>query len=135
MIVTTKSLHQVVVLQMPAALPFVRTARLTSAAAAAVAGMSIDDVEDLVLAVDEACALLMPLADEGAAFELRYELTARSLTVRTSVRGAGEPDRRELGWTVLDALASTLSSSQEAGRVTIVFSKQSGTGDGDALPG
>ena len=47
---------------MPADVAYVATLRLTAASLAARCDLTIDDIEDLRLAVDEACALLLPHA-------------------------------------------------------------------------
>ena len=70
----------------------------------------IDDIEDLRLAVDEACALLLPHATPDTPLEARFVLATGRLEVETSVStsGDGEPDRSGFAWTVLGALASSV---------------------------
>jgi serine/threonine-protein kinase RsbW len=111
--------------RIPAAVVYVSTLRLTAASLAARCDLTIDDIEDLRLAVDEACALLLPHAREGSPLDARFELAMGRLAVETSVRtdDAAEPDRNGFAWTVLGALASSVQVRQEAGRLVIVVTK------------
>lgn len=111
--------------RIPADVVYVSTLRLTAASLAARCDLTIDDIEDLRLAVDEACALLLPHASGGAPLEARFELASGRLAVETSVRtdDTAEPDRSGFGWTVLGALASSVDVRQEAGRLAIVVTK------------
>src|ERR1700712_2011997 len=85
----------VVEVRVPADVAFVSTLRLTAASLAARCDLTIDDIEDLRLAVDEACALLLPHASASAHLEARFEVGAGRLRVQTGVAtsGAAEPDR------------------------------------------
>jgi serine/threonine-protein kinase RsbW len=109
----------------PADVVYVSTLRLTAASLAARCELTIDDIEDLRLAVDEACALLLPLAANGTSLDARFELADGRLAVTTSVHSApgAEPDRSGFAWTVLGALASSVDVSTGAGRVSITVTK------------
>src|ERR1044071_3788970 len=76
----------------PADVSYVSTLRLTTASLAARCGLTVDDIEDLRLAVDEACALLLPHAIPDSTLEARFELASGRLAVETSVQtdDAGE---------------------------------------------
>ena len=115
----------VVEVRVPADVGYVSTLRLTAASLAARCDLTIDEIEDLRLAVDEACSLLLPHAQPGSMLEARFELAAGRLaveaTVRTSV--AAEPDRTGFAWTVLGALASSVDVRQEADRLVIAVTK------------
>src|SRR6201985_2809781 len=106
---TTETDTEAVTVTVPADVSFVSTLRLTAASLAARCSLTVDDIEDLRLAVDEACALLLPYAAAGATIDARFHLEDGRLTVDTSVVSStdGEPDRSGLGWTVLRALASS----------------------------
>src|ERR1700744_5987095 len=93
----------VVEVSIPADVVYVATLRLTAASLAARCDLTIDDIEDLRLAVDEACALLLPLAHAGGVIESRFELATGRLSVAIGVRAgaADEPDRSGFAWTVL----------------------------------
>jgi serine/threonine-protein kinase RsbW len=88
---------------------------------------TIDDIEDLRIAVDEACAMLLAQAVPGADLECRFELTADAIDVAVSVLtlDGQEPSRDTFAWTVLTALAGQVSSSVDADlRVTLTLHKR-----------
>jgi serine/threonine-protein kinase RsbW len=116
----------VVEVRVPADVAYVSTLRLTAAGLAARCDLTIDDIEDLRLAVDEACALLLPHADREATLDARFELARGRLEVHASVPAddADEPDRHGFAWTVLGALASSVEVSRSDGRLVISLSKQ-----------
>jgi serine/threonine-protein kinase RsbW len=111
--------------RIPADVVYVSTLRLTAASLAARCDLTIDDIEDLRLAVDEACALLLPHATAGSTLDARFELATGRLSVETSVATdeAAEPDRSGFAWTVLGALASTVDVRQDGGRLIILVTK------------
>jgi serine/threonine-protein kinase RsbW len=115
----------VVEVRIPATVSYVSTLRLTAASLAARCDLTIDDIEDLRLAVDEACALLLPHAAPASTVEARFELSEGRLVVDTSVRarGDGEPDREGFAWTVLGALASSVDVRRDADRLVISVTK------------
>ena len=72
-------------LALPATPEFVRLARVTATGLASRAGFSIDEVEDLRLAIDELCfTLIGPKGREGR-LELRYRLDGPALEVEGSL--------------------------------------------------
>jgi serine/threonine-protein kinase RsbW len=111
--------------RIPSDVLYVSTLRLTAASLAARCDLTIDDIEDLRLAVDEACALLLPHASAGSTLDARFELAAGRLEVATSVQTdeQAEPDRSGFAWTVLGALATAVEVSNHDGRLTISVTK------------
>ncbi len=111
--------------RIPAAVVYVSTLRLTAASLAARCDLTIDDIEDLRLAVDEACALLLPHADPDSTLDARFELAEGRLAVETSVQthDAAEPDRNGFAWTVLGALATAVDVRKDDGRLIISVTK------------
>jgi serine/threonine-protein kinase RsbW len=111
--------------RIPADVVYVATLRLTAASLAARCDLTIDDIEDLRLAVDEACALLLPVATDGATIEARFELATGRLSVAIAVPAgaADEPDRSGFAWTVLGALATSVDVRTADGRLTIALTK------------
>ena len=87
--------------------------------------LTIDDIEDLRLAVDEACALLLPHASTGSLLGARFHLYPGKLVVDTSVTTTetSEPNRDGFAWTLLDALASTVDVHMQADTLTISVTK------------
>ena len=111
---------------MPADVGYVSTLRLTAASLGARCELTIDDIEDLRLAVDEACALLLPHASPGSTLEARFALSYRRLEVEasiTSTEGA-QLDRSGFAWTVLGALAAPVDVRHDDGRITIALTKR-----------
>jgi len=111
--------------RVPADVGYVSTLRLTAASLAARCDLTIDDIEDLRLAVDEACALLLPHANAGSTLDARFELAKDRLAVAASVETAetAELDRAGFAWTVLDALATSVDVRSADGRLTILVTK------------
>ena len=111
--------------RIPADVVYVSTLRLTAASLAARCDLTIDDIEDLRLAVDEACALLLPHATPDSTLDARFELAEGKLAVDTSVTTSdnAEPDRDGFAWTVLGALASSVDVRRDDDRLTITVTK------------
>lgn len=116
----------IVEVRVPADVGYVSTLRLTAAGLAARCELTVDDIEDLRLAVDEACALLLPHAAQGTTLEARFELAYARLEVQASVASVdgAELDRNGFAWTVLGALASPVDVRHENGRLTIALTKR-----------
>ena len=81
---------------------------------------TVDAIDDLRIAVDEACSLLLPHATDGV-LDCVFEIAAPQLTVRTSavVPAGWTPDTTSFGWTVLTALVETAGVETIDGRLTI----------------
>ncbi len=116
-------------LSVPADGAFLSLIRTTSAAVAARLDLTIDEIEDLRIAVDEAAAILLgePGAADGRAdrsvevtFGLDPETFVISLSTETGATAA--PDQTGFGWTVLSALVGSVSADHRDGRTTIVLS-------------
>jgi serine/threonine-protein kinase RsbW len=123
----TSPIDGTVELSVPADVVFVATLRLVAASLAVRCDLTVDDIEDLRLAVDEACALLLPVAAVDAGITARFTLAPGCLEVTTSIAtvGAGVGiDRSGFAWTVLTALASDVGIETEQGRCTIVVTKR-----------
>ena len=119
--------RDVVVLRLPAAGAYLSVLRTATASLASRLDFTIDDIEDLRIAVDEACAMLLTQAMSGADLECRFELTADTIDVAVSVLtlDGQEPSRDTFAWTVLTALAGEVDSSVDAdNRVTLVLRKR-----------
>ncbi|TDD58323.1 anti-sigma regulatory factor [Kribbella antibiotica] len=81
---------------------------------------TVDAIDDLRIAVDEACSLLLPQATDGV-LDCVFEIAPPQLTVRTSavVPAGWTPDTTSFGWTVLTALVETAAVETIDGRLTI----------------
>src|SRR3954465_2786163 len=84
----------VVLLTVPADGGYLGVLRTATAGLAARLHFALDEIEDLRIAVDEACAMLLAIATRGAELECRFAVTDDALTVEgsaTTVRGARLP--------------------------------------------
>ena len=113
-------------LRVPASGAYLAVLRTATAGLAARLDFSIDDIEDLRIAVDEACALLLPLATPGSRIDCRFDLRPHQFQVAVSVPSATivPPPRDTFAWTVLTALAGEVEASISDGHVTLTLRKQ-----------
>jgi serine/threonine-protein kinase RsbW len=116
----------VVEVWVPADVVYVSTLRLTASSLAARCELTIDDIEDLRLAVDEACALLLPHAAAQSTLEARFELSYGRLDVQASIASVegARVDRSGFAWTVLGALAAPIDVRHEDSHITIALTKR-----------
>jgi serine/threonine-protein kinase RsbW len=118
----------------PAAPAYLGVRRTATAGLAARLQFTLDEIEDLRIAVDEACAMLLAVAADtpqlGDTVELscRFTVTNDALTVYTTVP-LGSPDEKLPGnesfaWQVLSALADEVSASVDAHQAGIRLTKR-----------
>ncbi|MGH9041283.1 MAG: ATP-binding protein [Acidimicrobiia bacterium] len=98
---TSRDVHLVV----PASAEYLRLVRLTAAGLASRMGFTFDEVEDLRIAVDELCFLLVDDGDMDRTMELRYSSGDDSITIEGYTRLAGPPpEPNDLSEQILSAL-------------------------------
>ena len=123
--------NDVVTIKLPAAGAYLSVLRTATAGLAARLDFTLDEIEDLRIAVDEACAMLLSQALPGADLECEFALDTDSMRVSVSVltQDGQEPSRDTFAWTVLSALAGDVDSKAGVdNRVTITLNKRrSGT--------
>jgi len=97
---------------LPAEGAYLSVLRTATAGLAARLDFTLDEIEDLRIAVDEACAMLLPQAIPGTNLECAFDLGAEAMTITVSVVAAQPriPARDTFAWTVLSALAGTVDS-------------------------
>lgn len=119
----------VVELSIPASSQYVVLARSAAAAIASRLDFTLDRLEDLKLAVDEAVSVLLPMARGDDGISCAFSIDESRLTVTISVRSpdALPPDRSGFAWTVLAALVDDVQATAEADRVAIVLSATGGS--------
>lgn len=87
----------------------------------------LDAIEDLRMAVDEACSLLVRAAAPESRLHIAFLPEPQSLRVRVAVDSAAprEPSADPLAWQILSALADELAERIEpvngAHRITVEF--------------
>jgi serine/threonine-protein kinase RsbW len=113
-------------LSLPAESAYLSVLRTATAGLAARLDFTLDEIEDLRIAVDEACAMLLAQAIPGTSLECGFDLGADNMTITVSVVAAepGIPAKDTFAWTVLSALAGSVDSRLDDGdRVAIVLAK------------
>jgi serine/threonine-protein kinase RsbW len=115
--------------KMPAESAYLSVLRTAAAGLAARLDFTLDEIEDLRIAIDEACAMLLAQAIPGTDLECVFELGADLVTITVSVTAAEPtmPARDTFAWTVLSALAGSVDSRLGPDdRVSIVLAKRRG---------
>jgi serine/threonine-protein kinase RsbW len=131
----------VVVLVVPADGSYLAVLRTATAGLAARLQFTLDEIEDLRIAVDEACAMLLAVAGrnasggttgggsptESAELTCEFEVTptALSISVGVSVEGTvALPGNQSFSWQVLTALAGEVTADASPGRAVIRLMKR-----------
>ena len=98
-------------------------ARTVAAAMAARADLTIDQLEDVRLAVDEAVSLALVDAPPGGVITCAFGVEGTRLDVSVSAPNPSgrEPDRDTFSWTVLTALVDSVTVSTDAGTLILAF--------------
>jgi serine/threonine-protein kinase RsbW len=118
-----------VTIRMPAEGAYLSVLRTATAGLAARLDFTLDEIEDLRIAVDEACAMLLAQAATDSTLECDFELGRDTMTISVSAESTvGRPPSKDtFAWTVLTALAGSVDSRVDpSGRVTIELRKSRG---------
>ncbi|MGN9812208.1 ATP-binding protein [Micromonospora sp. BQ11] len=121
----------IVHLTVPADGGYLGVLRTATAGLAARLQFALDEIEDLRIAVDEACAMLLAIATRDAELDCRFAVTEDALTVEVTVptvRGAKLPAESSFAWKVLTALTTSASAQAAGGRATISLLTRRGSG-------
>ena len=113
--------------RLPASGAYLSVLRTATAGLAARLDFTIDEIEDLRIAVDEACAMLLQDAVPGADLLCEFELSDEVMRISVKVQTAGDrlPSRDTFAWTVLTALAGEVDARRDPdGIVTMTLSKR-----------
>lgn len=100
--------------------------RVVAAELAARADFDVDAISDLRMAVDEACAELVQLAEDGATLSCRFRLGDEDMeiTAFTTPRAGAKLSPRSFGWHVLTALVDRVTPITTDGLVGIRLCKR-----------
>ncbi len=115
-----------VTVRMPAEGAYLSVLRTATAGLAARLDFTLDVIEDLRIAVDEACAMLLSQALPGATLECVFSLEADMMTISVSAAclTPQPPASDTFAWTVLSALAGSVEAHVGPGDLlTIVMRK------------
>lgn len=120
--------EDIVLIAVPASGAYLGVLRTATAGLAARLHFTLDEIEDLRIAVDEACAILLAVADLEAELACRFTVTGNTLKVEASVPASGGTIRMPTGesfaWQVLSALADDVSADVTGKRATIRLTKR-----------
>ncbi|WP_435742220.1 anti-sigma factor [Nocardioides sp. SYSU DS0663] len=114
-------------LRVPADGAYVSVLRTTAAGLAARLDFTIDDIEDLRIAVGEASAMVLPEADPGSDMYCQFWLGGGELTLAVAVESETasspdhQPDYQSFAWQVLTTLAANASAAAAEGRFGVVM--------------
>jgi serine/threonine-protein kinase RsbW len=118
---------------LPASSAYLSVLRTATAGLAARLDFTLDEIEDLRIAVDEACAMLLPQAAQGTQLSCRFELVDDALDVKIAMPTSqgSLPSRGTFAWTVLTALAGVVDAGVDDDRtVWISLHKRRGLAGG-----
>lgn len=95
-------------LRLPADGAYASVLRTLTAGLAARLDFTMDDIEDLRIAVSEAAAMVLDEAAEGTMLDCRFRLTPGELGISISAvaKAPAAPDYESFGWQVLATLAA-----------------------------
>jgi serine/threonine-protein kinase RsbW len=118
-------------LRIPADSAYLALLRTATAGLAARLDFTLDDIEDLRIAVDEACAMVLPQARENSVLRCTFDLDSTRLTVAVTAEcdSPRPPDHGGFAWTVLSALTNHVSADVDGDRLTVTLAR--GTTDAD----
>jgi serine/threonine-protein kinase RsbW len=112
----------------PAYLSVLRT---VIASLAAQQDFTLDEIDDLRIAVDEAGALLLPHAGPGSRLSAIFGGSAGGLRVEVAVTrphgAASHPDRSGFAWLVLGTLTDSVVLDESGQRLSLVLTRARGT--------
>ncbi len=120
-------------LSVPADPSYVLMLRTVVASLAARRDFTLDEIDDLRIAVDEAGALLLPHASPGSQLSAVFDGSAVNLRVEVAVSvapgAAPELDRTSFGWLVLAALTDSIVLGATDQRLSLTLTKARGARD------
>jgi serine/threonine-protein kinase RsbW len=114
-------------LRLPAEGVYATIVRTTAAGLAARLDFTIDEIEDLRIAIGEASALVIPQADPDTDLVCRFLLAPGSMTVELETGAVDDPeaDRDSFAWQVLQTLADDVTAGSSGGRFHTRFTVRS----------
>ncbi len=114
-------------LRLPVDSAYVSVLRATTVSLAARLDFTIDDIEDLRMAVGEACAMVLPSADAGSDLTCRYFIGQGALTVTVTVPSAAPqlPTPDDFAWQMLSALTTDAGADAAHGELTVTMTMHS----------
>lgn len=121
----------VVQLDVPASPAYIAVVRTAAAGLAARVDLTLDRIEDLRIAVDEACALLVrpcPGGSPNDTLTCTFVLDEASLAVEVSGPRTTLPKHSAFAWSVLSALVDGVETGDDGGRTWLRLVVRRGVG-------
>jgi len=120
--------------RLPADTAYVAVLRMATAGLAARLDFTLDDIEDLRMAVGEASAILLDRARPGGQLVARFGLDADRIAVQVSVDALEPtiPDTDSFAWQVLTSTASDVTADTGDDLLTISLAITSTTSSATA---
>ena len=115
-----------VTLTIPADGAYLSILRTATAGVAARLDFTLDGIEDLRMAVDEACALLLPQSKAESNLRCTFDVGESSLTIAVTAESSSpKPPRRDgFAWTVLTALTTDVDATVDGSSVTLRLTRE-----------
>jgi serine/threonine-protein kinase RsbW len=124
------NIGDIVELTVPALSSYLGVVRTATAGLAARLAFTLDEIEDLRIAVDEACVMLLSLArpqpPEAPTLTCQFRVSDDVLAVTVSARVSPKavmPAEQSFAWQVLTAHATEVTGHAEAGRAAVELLK------------
>ncbi len=116
-----------VTIKLPADGAYLSVLRTTTAGLAARLDFTLDEIEDMRIAVDEACAMLLSQAIPGSGLECTFKLGGDTMTVSVTVHCLAPrvPDGEGFAWMVLSALAGSVDAQVGPGDLLAIVLRKS----------
>lgn len=121
-------------LRVPAETGYASTLRTLAAGLAARLDFTMDDIEDLRMAISEGCAIVLDGADPQTQLTCDFWLTDGRITARLAVvtSSAPLPQQDTFAWQVLSALTSDVTTSSIPGEFSLTLTLESSLAEADS---
>jgi serine/threonine-protein kinase RsbW len=122
----------VVRIEIPASGEYLAVLRAAATGLAANLHFTYEQIDDLRIAVDEACAQLLARHGDAASLQVAYVAVSSTLQVEVTVIGDGVTELKPLpkdtfSWQILRALTDEVDERMDDGGVHLSFTKRGGT--------
>jgi len=114
-------------LRLPVDSAYVSVLRATTVSLAARLDFTIDDIEDLRIAVGEASAMVLPSATVGSDLVCRFYMRPGEVSISVAVECQDPelPEEDGFAWQVLSALTTQTSTSYDEGVFSVTLTMNS----------
>ena len=118
-------------LEIPASGAYLTVVRAAATGLAAQLQFTYEEIDDLRIAVDEACTQLLARRGSATTLNVAYHLADAELRVDVSIEGddTGDPLARDtFAWQILSAMTDEVREQSDDGRLWLSFTKAGGRG-------